>query len=958
MMKAFRTIMFTILLIAGSAFLAHAAPPLQGPFPDGKAPISVTGASNEPTPFFEVEDIPIRLAGGQFDPLSGSGLPVLTAGMTLDSYSGDGTGYYLVQFNGPITEADQAALTEAGAEIFDYIPDFTFIVKMNNATRSALASVGNVRWVGLYQPAFRVAPSLLQTYVATGRSETLELVVVAFKGEDIGQVARQLQALDGVVLESVETEWKGKIKVQIDATQIAAIAHISGVKWVEQAPEWQLLNNVAADIMDVRGVWDDHGLHGTGQTVAVCDTGLDRGSTAPANLHDDFEDGSGNSRVIAIFDRVGDGASDVNSGHGTHVAGSVLGNGDRSGATPSTHTYPSSAYAGMAPEANLVFQAVEQNLTGDLIGIPFDLNTLFAQADSAGADLHTNSWGSPVDPGAYTSDSQDVDEYVWNHKDFTILFAAGNAGVDGNGDGVVDLGSLDSPGTAKNCITVGASENNRSSGGYNPGGSCSVYGDCWPPYYPALPISTDPLSNNPNGLAAFSSRGPTDDARFKPDVVAPGTNIASTRSSMAVLDGWGAINAYYMYMGGTSMATPLAAGTATLVRDFYQDNEGITPSAALIKATLINGAKDISPGQYGTGTTQEIPDPPRPNNVEGWGKISLEDSLFPSTPRTLSYADETSGLQTGRTTTYVYTVTTAAQLMRTTLVWSDYPGTPIAGGGLVNDLDLTVATPGGTTLYPNHANQYDRVNNVEGIDIASAATGVYSITVRGYNVPQGPQPYALVVSGAGELSQSGGSVPGKSINYLPVIFKALSTSPQLPSLANGDFEAGPDGSWTEYSQNGWPLIVNRSYPNMATPHLGDWAAWLGGDFDEVAGLSQSVSIPAGATSLFLTYWYWIASEDWCGYDHGWFEINGAKLKTYALCSSSNTGGWVKQTVNVGSYADQTVTIKFHVDTDDIGNSNFFLDDVSFQTSSSATDDRPRLPITPSPADVFNARPRR
>jgi hypothetical protein len=133
---------------------------------------------------------------------------------------------------------------------------------------------------------------------------------------------------------------------------------------------------------------------------------------------------------------------------------------------------------------------------------------------------------------------------------------------------------------------------------------------------------------------------------------------------------------------------------------------------------------------------------------------------------------------------------------------------------------------------------------------------------------------------------------------------------------------------------------------------------LGGDFDEVAELSQPVPIPATATSLFLTYWYWIASEDLCGYDQGWFEINDAKLKSYALCSGSNTGGWVKQTVNVGSYAGQTVTIKFHVDTDGSYNSNFFLDDVAFQTATSTTDGTPGLVITPSPADHSNARPRR
>jgi hypothetical protein len=905
-------------------------------------------------PFFNGEGIPIRLAGGEFDPLSGPSLPVWAAGMTLDSYQGDGTGYYLVQFNGPITEADKAVLTEGGAEIFDYIPYFTFIVKMNDATRAALASLKRVRWIGLYQPAYRVAPPLLQMYAATGRSELLELTVVVFKGENMAQISGELEALGGTVLETVETEWKGKIKAQIDSTAIEAIARISGVKWVERAPVWRFFNNVAADIMDVRDVWNTHGLHGAGQTVAVCDSGLDQGSTAPANLHDDFEDGSGNSRVTQIFDWVGDGASDVNSGHGTHVAGSVLGNGTRSGATPSTHTYPNSAYVGMAPEANLVFQAVERNFDGVLTGIPSDLNTLFAQADGAGAKVHTNSWGSD-DYGAYTSYSQDVDEYIWGHKDFTVLFAAGNEGADGlnsfpptPADGVVDLGSIGSPATAKNCIAVGASENNRSSGGYNPGGPCSTYGTCWPLDFLANPIRDDPLSNNTNGLAAFSSRGPTDDGRIKPDIVTPGTNIASVRSSLAASTGWGEIDPYYVYMGGTSVSTPLAAGVATLVREFYQDNRGITPSAALIKATLINGATDITPGQYGTGSTQEIPNPPRPNNVEGWGRVNLENSIFPAGPRTLSYDDEPLGLSTGATTTYVYTVTTPGQLLVTTLAWSDYPGALAANGGLVNDLDLSITTPGGTLLRPA-----DLLNNVEGVDVA-AVSGVYTITVYGYNVPQGPQPYALLVSGAGELGRLASE--GPSAIYFPAIFKA--PPPPLPALDNGDFEAGRDGSWTEYSRKGWPLIVDDFSPNDLDAHSGEWGVWLGGDDDEVAELSQWVSIPAGATSLYLTYWYQIGSTDFCGFDHAWLEVNGTKLKTYDLCSSQTIDYWAKEIVNFDGYAGQTVRIRFHVDTDDGVISNFFLDDVAFQASSSAAAETSPPPITESSPELSNAQPRR
>jgi hypothetical protein len=103
----------------------------------------------------------------------------------------------------------------------------------------------------------------------------------------------------------------------------------------------------------------------------------------------------------------------VNSGHGTHVAGSVLGNGDVSDGIPGCD-YDNS-YAGIAPEATLVFQALEDNATGALSGIPSDLNDLFNEAYGVGARIHTNSWGSSQ-AGAYTSFSEDVDQFVWNNR--------------------------------------------------------------------------------------------------------------------------------------------------------------------------------------------------------------------------------------------------------------------------------------------------------------------------------------------------------------------------------------------------------------------------------------------------------------------------------------------------------------------------------------------------------------
>ena len=143
------------------------------------------------------------------------------------------------------------------------------------------------------------------------------------------------------------------------------------------------------------------------------------------------------------------------------------------------------------------------------------MRDLMRQAYGDGARIHTNSWGGPTggtsfDPqfGGYVADSQQVDQAAWEHKDMLILFAAGNDGLDLDHNGVVDTDSVGEPGTAKNVITVGASENQRASGGFNPGGPCVSWGDCWPTDYGIEPLASDMLSDNVNGMAAFSSRGP------------------------------------------------------------------------------------------------------------------------------------------------------------------------------------------------------------------------------------------------------------------------------------------------------------------------------------------------------------------------------------------------------------------------------------------------------------------
>lgn len=327
------------------------------------------------------------------------------------------------------------------------------------------------------------------------------------------------------------------------------------------------------------------------------------------------------------------------------------------------------------------------------------------------------------------------------------VLAAGNSGSgsDADWDGASDFSTASPPSNAKNVIAVDASESVRASGGYNPGGPCGGWGECWPDNFPVPPLAQDRLSNNAAGMAAFSGRGPPLSGRLKADIVAPGTNIVSARPEVAPTDTvQGVYNAYYLFEGGTSMASPMVAGGAAIVREFFRKPFQHNPSASLVKAVLINSARDLAPGQYGTGPQQHVWR--RPDVHQGWGRMDLASALLFSPTRQPAYSEYFPGPATQQVAESPFTVRAGGAELRVTLAWLDATGMEATHDALVNDLDLEMVDPSNHVLcgYAGLIGQpRDRCDNFEGVRIAAAPAGTYQVRVRGYNVPVWPQSFSL-----------------------------------------------------------------------------------------------------------------------------------------------------------------------------------------------------------------------
>ncbi len=706
----------------------------------------------------QAEEKSIRLQNRTIQPSvngvakSGSTVAILDMNSIRDAKTStlDGRAAFLVQFSEAISDETRARLSEIGAEAVGYVPDDALLVLMNPNQVAALSNWTGVCWVGGYQPGDKLSDSLSQPAAAKNGSAEVNIVISVLRPNYVPAVADAVVQLGGTVeSQGVGKRW-GTVRAWVPSSALTELAARAEVEWIERYVQPELNNNVAVnpEFMNVRNVWTNRILRGDGQIIAVGDSGLDTGNTN--TLHPDFS-----NRLHAAFGLVRETDWSDHSGHGTHVAGSVLGSGA---------AYSNGLFSGVAPEARLVFQALGGLPPNSGYIYPTEpLSIMFEQARTLGARIHTDSWGSSVN-GQYTSNSRELDEFMWDFDDMLVLFSAGNSGLDvAPIDGIIDGDSIGAPGTAKNCLTVGAAESDRPSG--SGGYSAYPWGiGTWLPKYSTNPVRDDLISTPWDGLhqgmAAFSSRGPCNDGRIKPDIVAPGTDIISCRSraeGAGTLWGTGtgvlgnSASNLYTFCGGTSMSTPLTAGAAGLARQYLVEVAGITnPSAALVKALLVNGARTLGPGQYGDGVYREIPDAPRPNNVEGWGHVNLDHSLFPSNGRTNLFWDRQS-LTTGRTNRYPIVITGTNEFTLT-MAWSDYPATLSSVQQLVNVLDLRLVAPSGAILYPHGASGPDRTNNLLGIDVATPETGTNWIEVVGHNVPMGPQKFALMAQGEGHAN--------------------------------------------------------------------------------------------------------------------------------------------------------------------------------------------------------------
>jgi len=715
----------------------------------------------------------VLLNAGAIDTTSTSAIELGAKSLTVSG----GKQLHLVQFPGPIKPEWMTLLEATGAQVVTPIPSNAYLLYGDDRALNAvagLAAAGLLQWQAAYLPEYKLQPG---TETPDSATQLKSLALKPPVGpDDLYRVQLVRDPAVNAVTESFLRDIAGSkaplsryeilsyvnLVVQIPAALLADAAKrpdvVSIARYIEpiRFDERQnmimagnLTGNVpnAGNYLTTLAGWGftQAQFNTSGFVVDVTDDGADRnpGAVDPGTIPQNANSAPFNPRHFVLYEggskaaatrfyyksRWGTGSvTDAGlgvSGHGqlnmSIIGGFVPDSFDPTNTRVHRDTQGFRYGLGVAPFVRLGNSVIfDPGYTSP--AYPALMNGAYG----SGARVSSNSWGADS-AGAYTADSQAYDSLVRDsqagtagNQQMIIVFAAGNAGP-----GASTVGD---PGTAKNVITVGATENVRSHSDTNGGNAGNTAGNdgC---------VIADTGADSANDMAPFSSRGPTSDGRRKPDIVAPGTHvtgmtfIAAGADPLTPANGLGSADAAYRADGvcgmpgggvvgnannffpvvpaqrwyttssGTSHATPAAAGGAALIYQQFLNNPAYlsanrtpagsaAPSPALVKAYLTNAARYMN----GTGANDSLP-----SNNQGMGSVNL-GTAFDGVQRIIRDqvpADRFTA--TGQSRTFFATVTSASAPLRVTLAYTDAPG-PTSGNAFINDLDLRVTVNGSTYL--------------------------------------------------------------------------------------------------------------------------------------------------------------------------------------------------------------------------------------------------------------------
>jgi hypothetical protein len=646
---------------------------------------------------------------------------------TLTELSRNAGSHFMLQLDQPLTDAVRSQLEAGGITLLDYLGDNAFFASINKARLDAdkAASVAGLSRISTIPDQHKMHEDFVQgvvrgwTVIPQGLAqERAQSMGEEFKHDDEGGknpiVAVYVKFHSDVVLNPNATQLAHQhqatvvselfvvnaLVLELPYGNIKDFAGEDAVEWIEPALPKLTDNNAenrartGADILQSA----PYGLNGAGVMAMVYDGGRVR------TTHVDFQ---GRAAVGA-----GELACTPLADHSTHVAGTIAGAGV---AVPNNR--------GMAPGAGIISYALNQNgacslSQGFLYTDPGDLQSDYNEAiNTYGADIANNSIGTNTANNGYPCS--------WE----------GDYGVT---DTVIDSivrGSLGAP-----FRVVWANGNERGSGNCNDPNVPVGYHKTAPPACAKNHITVGALNSNDDSMTSFSSWGPADDGRMKPDISAPGCQVGG---DSGVTSCFSSSDTAYGVFCGTSMASPTVCGcSALLLQDFrahFPDSPDFRNST--LKILLAHTAVDL--GNVG------------PDYQFGYGSIRINAAV--DYMRTANFL-ENSVATTGSIFRAVAVVGPSDTQLKITLAWDDVPGTPNVSPALVNDLDLKVFDSSNVQFFPwtlgGLANvtapavrtQRNSLDNIEQVVVNAPTPGVYRIEVAALNVPQGPQPFSLCAS--------------------------------------------------------------------------------------------------------------------------------------------------------------------------------------------------------------------